>query len=135
MSQQEELAGGERLLRKLIGKQVTSIIFVAGYLQIELDLYRLSFYSWPTLFWGRTLRYDLDSDYEHHLRKLISASVTEASVSNNEGVVIEFEEDVTLTLAPSAAPIGGIELLQYHHDPDDEWSVWRLGEPPFDAAR
>lgn len=122
---------GDSLLAKLVGQEVTAVSFVASYLEIQFDRFKLSFYSWPKLRLGNSLvaEVDMSKYYEHELRKLLGKTVT--AVDATDGITIQVDDQTSIELPASAAPIGSEELLQYHLDPDGEWMVWSERDPPF----
>jgi hypothetical protein len=126
-------------LDKLLGSEVSQVIFVMGYLQIVFHgWWTLSFYAWPNLDLasGLALRQGVDERYEHELVRLIGQEVSR--VSTTGGLLTEFDEGTTVFLPATAGLSGGCEFGMLN-GPDHFMWVWRTDTPPFaehhDGAR
>lgn len=119
------------LLDRLVGEALTSVTFVADYLQLEFNGPRLTTYVWPVLqAFDKTKRLG-DIGYRDVLCGFIGHEVTAVVDSRNEGVVIRFGPNAVV-INPEPWELEGPEvaMLQMNNEERD-WDIWRPGEGSF----
>lgn len=121
----------ESLLNRLLGEELSSVIFVGDYAQFDFNGPRLSTFVWPRVETvGKGLRFG-DEGYRDSLCGLIGRTLTGVADSPETGVVLRFDED-TLVINPEPAELQGPEIAMLQmNDADRAWDVWRPGEGSF----
>ncbi|HEV8283655.1 MAG TPA: hypothetical protein VGQ09_05055 [Chitinophagaceae bacterium] len=102
----------------LIGEQLSSVIFVQDYLQLDFDGKKMTCYEWPTV---KLVNGNLDinnKDYRNALCSLIASKVSDAILIDNEKLDINFEsgEQIGFSLKEASG-----EVI-YFSTPEGEWS-------------
>lgn len=121
------MSPAESHLARLVGEKLSSVVFVADYVQFEFNGPRLTAFVWPhvnTLEGEKRLGVP---GYRDALVSLIFREVT--SVSDSEqGLVVHFDGD-TLTINPEPGDLEGPEISMLGSG--DFLMVWRPGEDCF----
>jgi hypothetical protein len=123
------------LLEELVGETLSSVIFVADYVQLDFNGPRLSAFVWPhVVISGEAVRIFGDQGYRDSLCAFIMHEVVATEESPEAGLVIHFDLGA-IVVNPEPADLMGAEIAMLrgfqHHD---RWMVWRPGEDIF-AAR
>ena len=120
------------LLPELVTETLSSVVFVADYVQFDFNGPRLSCFVWPVVrVDGHELRFG-EPGYRDALCSLLLRDVTEATDTPEHGIVVTFGAD-ELRLKPSAGELLGpeIAMLQMNNEARD-WDIWRPGEGSFE---
>ena len=123
------------LFASLVDHKIESVVFVMDYAQITLwgpeSSPRLSFDVWPRLNTFGEVRVFGDQGYRDALCGLIGRSVTAASESQTDGLVLRFDSD-SVSVNPEPSDLSGPEIAMLSmNDTDGTWAIWRPGEGPF----
>lgn len=122
-------------LARLLGEELSSVIFVGDYAQFDFNGPRLTAFVWPHVAsvdgpTGQQRRFG-DEGYRDALCGFIGRTVTEASDSPEIGVVIRFDEDA-LVINPDPDELQGPEIAMLQmNDENGTWDIWRPGEGSF----
>ncbi|SNS74062.1 hypothetical protein SAMN05216276_10159 [Streptosporangium subroseum] len=123
----------DSLLSALIGEEMSSVIFIRDYVQLDFDGPKLSLFSWPQIAVDSTVRLMGDPGYRDTLCALIGHAVLAATEDTDTGLVVDFGlGSVVVKPEPSQVEGPEIALLMGFTDRAD-WMVWRPGEYPFDG--
>ncbi len=117
------------LLHRLQGEELSSVIFVKDYLQLDFAGPRLTCLAWPVLtIEGAEFTVEA-AGYRDRLCSYIGETVTAVQVDAAVGLLLRFGHK-SLRIRPRIDDLEGpeIALLQL---PDGEWDVWRPGEGVF----
>lgn len=120
-----------RLLDRLVGETLSSVIFVADYLQLDFNGPRLTAHVWPRVrAFDETMHFG-DRGYRDALCAFIGREVTAVVDSHDEGVVVRFGPDAVV-INPEPWELEGVEIamLQMSNEEGD-WDIWRPGEGCF----
>lgn len=83
----------------LIGEKLSSVTFVMDYMQVDFDGNRFTFYIYPTVT-IENVNYNFgDAFYRDKLCSLITKTVQEVIVIQNENLTIKFHDSNKLTLS------------------------------------
>jgi hypothetical protein len=127
---EEARASLEAALRRLIGVELSSVVFIRDYVQLYFDPIsaagrdypRLTLYTWPTVYDRAGSRRLGDPDYRDSLCRLISAPVAGAALTD-EDMRLWFADGagVTISLLPGHQAMP--ETLMYTDGNDGCWVV------------
>jgi hypothetical protein len=120
------------LLEELVGETLSSVIFVADYLQLDFNGPRLSAFVWPhVIIGGEAVRIFGDHGYRDSLCAFIMRDVVATEESPEAGLVIRFDLGA-IVVNPEPADLMGPEIAMLRGFQDhDRWMVWRPGEDTF----
>jgi hypothetical protein len=124
----------DSLLKALVEGELSSVVFVEDYLQLDFGDARFTAYAWPTVtIGGASLQFG-DPGYRDALCAFITHQVTATEESPEAGLVIRFALGEIVT-NPEPTDLGGPEIAQLHvYDPQEQATrlmVWRPGEDNF----
>lgn len=120
-------------LQALVGAELSSVVFVRDYLQLDFDGPRLTLYVWPQVVIGDEVRRLGDLGYRDALCALIGQVVRSAADSTDTGLLVILETGSVVT-KPEPAELSGPEIATLSGFTDSAaWMVWRPGERPFDG--
>lgn len=102
----------------LCGEQLSSVIFVQDYLQLDFDGNRITFYSWPAVILDKKIYKIEDNDYRNALCSLIATNVADVILLSDEIFSIVFSETKKIDLDLKSAQG---EVI-YFTTSDGEWS-------------
>jgi hypothetical protein len=123
----------DSLLLALISHEMSSVIFVRDYLQLEFDGPRLSLFVWPQVTIDAQVRQAGDPNYRDSLCSLIGLPVQAVEEDPDTGVAVYFESGSIVT-KPVPSELEGPEIAMLNGFADNTgWMVWRPGEFPFDG--
>jgi hypothetical protein len=126
--------GTDSLLRILVGRPLTAVMFLQGYVQLGFDQPWLSLYVWPQVTVDDEVRSVDDPGYTDALCALIGYTVRSVAESTDAGLVLDFGLGCSVVIKPKPAEVVGPEIAMLQdHSPRHEWMVWRPGESPFDG--
>ena len=102
----------------LIDEQLSSVIFVQDYLQLDFDGQRITCYNWPIVILSKRGFVINDQDYRNALCSLIAKKVTSISFIEEEALVMSFptDDEIIINLKDAEG-----EVI-YFTTPDGEWS-------------
>jgi hypothetical protein len=102
----------------LIGEQLSSVIFVQDYLQLDFDGKRITCNEWPTVNLLKESFDIADKEYRNVLCTLIAKKVSDTRLIDNEKLEInfEFEGQIIFDLKQAKG-----EVI-YFTTPEGEWS-------------
>ncbi|MEV6860639.1 hypothetical protein AB0M44_06515 [Streptosporangium subroseum] len=123
----------DSLFPALVGEEMSSVIFVRDYVQLDFNGPRLSLFSWPQIAVDSEVRLMGDPGYRDALCSLIGHTVLTVTEGADTGLVIGFGPgSVVINPEPSQLEGPEIALLDGFIDRAD-WMAWRPGEYPFDG--
>lgn len=108
----------ENPLDRLVGEQLSSVIFVQDYLQLDFDGKRLTLNVWPTVVRSEERISFGDAGYRDTLCGLIATTVTETSETETLITLRLGDTELQCDLRESAE----IEHVVYHDK--DHWAFW-----------
>jgi hypothetical protein len=119
------------LLRELLDEQLSSVIFVGGYVQLEFNGPRLSAYVWPKIVTQTSTRAFGDPGYRDLLCSFIGHDVEDAHDRPETGIVLDFAIG-SIVINPEPSDLSGLEIAMLSGFPDTpSWAIWRPGEDTF----
>jgi hypothetical protein len=107
----------------LIGEQLSSVIFVQDYLQLDFDGNILTCYLWPEVeIDNKVFKYG-DIDFRNKLCSIISKIVRSLTIREGVSMQIIFESDdkILLSLDPTNQTVPEIAMF---NDSDGGWSFF-----------
>ncbi|MFE3448741.1 hypothetical protein ACFXJ8_07370 [Nonomuraea sp. NPDC059194] len=123
----------DSLLPALVGEEMSSVIFVRDYVQLDFDGPRLSLFVWPRVITDSTVWSMGDPGYRDALCALIGHTVLAATEDAGAGLVVDFGCGAVL-VKPEPSHLEGPEIAMLGgFTGRADWMVWRPGEPPFDG--
>jgi hypothetical protein len=118
-------------LEELVGETLSSVIFVAGHVQLDFNGPRLSAYAWPLVTVGEEARVFGDPGYRDALCVFIMHTVVTTEESPEAGLVIRFKLGA-IVINPQPADLSGAEIAVFTGSPNrHQLTVWRPGEGTF----
>ena len=110
------------VLHVLVGEQLSAVVFVQNYLQLDFDGKRLTYHRWPVVtIVGSSHRFG-EPGYRDALCALIAHIVTATSESD-ERVEIRFDEaSIGLDLTPDGQEPP--EYLVFDNTETKDWAFW-----------
>ncbi|WP_199486538.1 hypothetical protein [Actinomadura logoneensis] len=125
----------DSLLLALIGQEMTSVIFVRDYLQLDFDGPRLSLFVWPQVTTDAQARQIGDPGYRDSLCSLIGHPVRAIDENPGTGLALHFDSG-SIVANPDPSQLEGPEIAMLNGIAGSTgWMVWRPGEFPFDGPR
>ena len=122
------------MLSKLLDEPLSSVVFVADYLQLDFNGSRFTAYAWPKVLIGTSTWEFGDSGYRDALCAFIAHEVVATEESPGVGLVLRFRLGLIIT-NPEPSELSGPEIAQLsvyvELQQTTEWSVWRPGEGTF----
>jgi hypothetical protein len=120
-----------RLLTELVTETLSSVVFVADYVQLDFNGPRLSCFVWPVVRkLGNEVRFG-DPGYRDVLCSLLMRDVTGAFDSPERGIALEFGDD-EIWMKPTAHDLVGVEIAMLQmNNKAREWDIWRPDEGSF----
>lgn len=99
-------------------QQLSSVVFVQDYLQLDFDGYTATFYMWPIVILSEKKFAITDREYRNALCSLISKKVIDILFMEDEllSIIFQFGEKVEISLKNPNAEI------VYFTTPEGEWS-------------
>ena len=95
-----------RLLTELVTETLSSVVFVADYVQLDFNGPRLSRFVWPVVRTSaREVRFG-EAGYRDAMCSLLMCDVTDASDTPKRGIVLAFGDD-EIWMKPSADELLG----------------------------
>ena len=107
-------------LGELVGHVLSSVEFVADYVQLRFDDACITTYTLPTVAWGAENLNWSQPGYRDALCREIGCRVERAAVDGQQ-VSIAFESGTTLSISLRHADYRGPEALQFSLDKDRIW--------------
>ena len=123
------MTGEPSLLLELCGETLSSVVFVADYLQLDFNGPRLTCFVWPQVTSGDNTHSHDEPGYRDALCALIFDGLIDTTESPEQGLVLTFTRS-SLTINPEPDELTGPEIAMLHLD-DERWGIWRPGEGPF----
>ena len=104
-------------LSQLKGEQLSSVIFVQDYLQLDFDGLRLTCYKWPKVIIDKVSYSFGESEYRNAICRIIASEVEDINTTSID-VSIKFKSGVILF------PIVDDEEVIYFVDRENGWSYY-----------
>ena len=99
------------------------MVFVRDYIQLQFEDAGLSALILPVIKFGqKTLAFG-QPGYRDALCERIGQAVRSASVKENEGILIDFEDGSTLSISLQPDDYSGPEAAIFNNGPEETW-VW-----------
>lgn len=119
------------LLSRLVCRDLATVVFLKGYLQLTFDGPILTCYVWPTVdIEAGRIRFG-DPGYRDALCSLLAETVIATYEATGQGLVIELESG-SVRVNPAPEDLTGPEIAMLTGFDDGEWMVWRPGEVAFE---
>ncbi len=122
----------EHFLASLIGENLSSVTFVMDYMQIHFNGHRFNFYRWPILYEDQVSFTRENDGYNDKLIGLIGKTVKSVDEYLDIGLGIEFEAGPLLSVPLRVEENFSTSEIGEYHRPDHQWTVWSVGEVPFE---
>jgi hypothetical protein len=126
------------LLGRLVGGQLSSVVFVADYCQLvfwtpgpESGYPTLNCDVWPRVSVAGTTLTINDAGYRDALCSLIMDTVTATGEAPGQGLTLTFTRGA-IKLCPAIEEIEGPEIALLGGFDDKHWMCWRPGEEAFE---
>jgi hypothetical protein len=118
------MASGEnsRVLEDLHGRQLSAVVFVQDYLQLQFDGTTLTMMTWPVVHDEGEFRYG-DGRYRDALCDCIAKEVEVADVIARDRLRIVFRDGSQLLTSLKDADRDDVEAVRIDQQ-DGHWSVW-----------
>lgn len=115
--------GKEDPLRPIVGRQLSAVVFVQDYVQLQFDGPGLTAITWPAVVVGNT-KYEYGRPgYRDALCERIATIVSSTSVKEGEEIRIDFNDDSVLLISLKPENYSGAEAAIFHNGTEDTW-VW-----------
>ncbi|TGE28087.1 hypothetical protein [Hymenobacter metallicola] len=82
----------QTLFAELINQQLSAVIFVQDYLQLDFDGNRMTMYEWPTLRMPQVDRSFGELEYRNDLCGFIARKISSVVLRENEYLTLEFHD-------------------------------------------
>ena len=113
----------EQALEPIVGRELSAVVFVRDYIQLQFDDAGLSALNLPVIESGQeTLAFGQPGSRDA-LCKRIGQAVRSASVKANERILIDFEDGSTLSISLRPDDYSGPEAAIFNNGPEETW-VW-----------
>ena len=119
------------LLSRLVGRNLSTVVFLRWYLQLTFDGPFLTCEAWPTVDIGEGAVSYGEAGYRDALCSFLAEPVVATQEETGRGLVIEFEHG-TVRIHPSLDELEGPEIAMLSGFDDGKWMVWRPGEESFE---
>jgi hypothetical protein len=121
--QQEPNRSPERALEAIVGGELSAVVFVRDYVQLQFDGAGLTALNLPVIKVGqKTLAFG-QPGYRDALCERIGHAVRGACVKENEWILIDFEDGSTLSISLRPDDYSGPEAAIFNNGPEETW-VW-----------
>ena len=114
----------ENIFNELIGEQLSSVIFVQDYLQIDFDGNRITLFVWPAVYSNGRYWKISDKEFRNEICGLIAKIVKATQFHEKELLELTFADDtkISIPLNEDNPEINGPEILNYTNV-NQEWVV------------
>jgi len=120
---QNDLRWKEGLLRRLIGRDVSSVEFVRDYVQLRFDGPTLTAVTTPSVSAGGRVYRWKDGGYRDMLCGRIGKHVTAAEIVANEYLRLCFEDGVDLSISLRPDDYDVAEAATFTFDDENWWEI------------
>lgn len=117
-------ASESSVLKRLENEQLSAVVFVQDYIQLQFDGPCLTVYVWPTI---RNAANALDRKspgYRNALCDLIGCVVDRTSEEESEKLVMHFMNGATLEVSLKESDREGPEAAMLQDPSGKRWNVW-----------
>ncbi|CAN5675929.1 hypothetical protein BH09MYX1_BH09MYX1_59780 [soil metagenome] len=118
-AQSNQNAPDARLVRRLEGRELASVVFVRSYVQLEFDGIRLSLFVWPVLVTEAGRLSFGEPGYRDGLCALIGLSVV-STLSDSDSISVRFANGAELRCLISRDVV---ESMMFNDEEGNEWFV------------
>ncbi len=119
------------LLSRLVGRNLSTVVFLKWYLQLTFDGPILTCDVWPNVDLGAGPIAYGDPGFRDALCSLLAEPVVATSEKTGQGLLIEFESGRVI-VHPSRDDLDGPEIAMLSGFDDRSWMIWRPGEESFE---
>lgn len=112
-------------LERLVGKSVSSVCFLPGYVQLTFEELILTCYTNPTLIVSDQASDSRSLGYKDNLCQLIGQSVQSAVEKLREGLTVYFEGGDSLAVSLRFEDASSVEAAMLSEQGGDIFNVWR----------
>jgi hypothetical protein len=119
--QQEPNRSTERALESIVGRELSAVVFVRDYIQLQFDGAGLSALNLPMIKVGQQTLAFGEPGYRDALCERIGRAVRSASVEENERILMEFEDGSTLSISLRPDDYSGPEAAIFNNGPEETW--------------
>ncbi len=121
----------QSLFAGLIGDRLSSVTFVADYVQMHFDDHSFNFYNWPLIYEGQAAFTHEQDGYCQKLVSLIGKTIKAADEYLDVGLALEFEGGPLLSVPLRVGKDWpGRDIAEYAAA--DHLVVWSADEPPYE---
>lgn len=120
-----------KLLSRLTGRNLNSVVFLKWYLQLTFDGPYLNCEVWPAVGIGAGEIKFGDPGYRDALCSLLDLPVLSTREETGIGLVLEFDAG-TIRIHPALEELDGPEIAMLGGFDDHAWMCWRTGEDSFE---
>ena len=133
---EQEDAGDDGLLQRLVGSELSSVVFVMDYVQLHFqgvgdDWPVLTCEVWPTVEGADGTVAHGQPGYADALVALVMGEVVRTVEQTGTGLRVELDRG-TLVLDPTLDDLVGPEVALLDGFADRAWMCWRPGEDAFE---
>jgi hypothetical protein len=119
-------------VRAVEGHKLTAVIFVMGYLELEIPPHKFRAYNWPLLYVdGKTIR-SSDAGYQETLRTFADKQVSRFDEYLDKGITLEFEHGSSLGVPVKVSADFRCPEVAEFWGPGVSGYIWQANVPPFD---
>lgn len=111
-------------LGAIIGNQLSGVLFIQDYVQLQFDGPGLTALNWPTVTVGESDYTFGMSDYRNVLCERITKIVRRASVIERQEIRIELEDESSISIALTAPEDSGRSEMAIFDNGDADFWVW-----------
>lgn len=112
----------------ILGERLSSVEFVADYVQLRFDGPPLNLYVWPRVHADGGVRQRPDDGYADALVGLIGRRLVATDELLDLGLVLDFDDGSRLAVPLDGTEARGSEVAEFGGEPG---GLWATGEPPF----
>lgn len=105
------------LFKELIGQQLSSVVFIQDYLQLDFDGNKLTCYKWPIVYLKRINSQFGELEYRNYLCSFISKIVDKVLFIEGQSLSVKFSNEESIEI--DLKDLNGEAF--YYTTPEGEW--------------
>lgn len=118
------MPNSEAPLSLLEGREVSAVVFVRDYLQLQFDGPYLNAYVWPELHKGRQ-NWDVSRPgYKDALCNLIGRTIVAAVETPDERITLHVDDETSMEFSLRAEDRRCAEAVMVQDEGGGRWSIW-----------
>ena len=115
----------------ILGEELSSVEFVADYVQLRFNSPPVNLYVWPRIHAGNAVLKRPTAGYVDALVGLIGDRLIAADEVLDLGLVLDFADGTRLAVPLDGTDAQGPEVAEFGGEPG---GMWTWGEPPFNPS-